>query len=170
MAARLLYQHPILRLESFPVMTSAGEREYVRLRFADWVNVLPITADGQALLVRQHRWGIEASSLEVPGGAVDPGEDPGVAAARELREETGYGGGALRSLGWVWANPAIQDNRTWLFVAEGVSLEGEPDRGAGEEDLTVERVPVADLRRLLADGTLSHALAVVTVQRFLLGL
>ena len=56
----------------------------------DWINVIPMTADGQVLFVRQYRFGIEDFTLEIPGGMCDPGEAPQDAARRELREETGY--------------------------------------------------------------------------------
>lgn len=165
---RTLLTHRILSVEAFPVLTSAGTSEYVRLRMPDWVNVVAVTAEGALVLVRQHRWGIDAPTLEIAGGMVDPGEDPAVSAARELLEETGYGGGALTALGWVWANPAIQDNKTWMYLIEGVTWVTEPHRGPGEEDLEVVLVPVEQTRRLLDEGRVSHALAVVALQRFLL--
>lgn len=165
---RELFRHRILSVEGFPVATCEGPAEYVRLRMADWVNAVAITDDGMLVLVRQHRWGIDAPTLEVPGGTVDPGEDPGLAAARELLEESGYGGGRMHALGWVWANPALQDNRTWLFLFVDVQKLGEPHRGPGEEDLEVVLLPAAGLRELLAQGVITHALAVVTLQRVLL--
>ena len=167
---RRIYEHRVLAVEGFPVETSAGPAEYVRLRMPDWVNIAAITSDGALVLVRQHRWGIDAPTLEIAGGMVDPGEAPEVSARRELLEETGYGGGALRGLGWVWSNPAIQDNKTHLYLAEGVTRLSEPDRGPGEEDLEVVLVPLDELRRLLDQGVINHALAVVTLQRVLLGL
>ncbi len=166
--ARTLLRHNILSVEGFPVQTSAGVAEYVRLRCNDWVNVVAITEDDQLVLVRQHRWGIDASTLEIPGGAVDPGEDPALAALRELAEESGYGGGVCASLGWVWANPAIQDNRTWMFLVEGATWQGAPERGPGEEDMEVVLVPASEIRALLEGEVVTHALAVVALQRVLL--
>src|SRR5882724_3364409 len=64
----------------------------------DWVSVVAVTTEGQFVMVRQYRYGIDGPSLEVPGGMIDKGEPPAVAAMRELREETGYGGGVLVSL------------------------------------------------------------------------
>lgn len=167
--ARELFRHRILTLEGFPVQTSAGRAEYVRLRMGDWVNAVAITTAGELVLVRQHRWGIDAPTLEIPGGAVDEGEDPAISAERELLEESGYGGGRCTSLGWVWSNPAIQDNRTWMYLFEGVTLQGEPVRGPGEEDLQVVLAPASEIRRLLDEHVVTHALAVVALQRVLLG-
>jgi ADP-ribose pyrophosphatase len=166
---RVIFEHPILRAVGSPVRTSEGVREYIRLEISDWVNVVGITADARVILVRQHRHGIDAETLEIPGGCVDPGEAPEAAAARELLEETGYGEGAWRSLGWVWSNPAIQNNRTHLFLAEGLRRLGAPQLGPGEADLTVELRPTGEVAELLRSGEVNHSLAVVALQRWLLG-
>lgn len=161
------FTHHILSVETFPVQGPDRVHRYVRIRTQDWVNCVPITADGQVVLVRQFRHGIERSTLEVPGGAVDPGEDPQLAGVRELREETGYGGGEVTPIGWVWANPAIQTNRTFLYVIDGARRIGEPDPDP-TEDIEVVLVPASDIARLLADGEIRHSLAVVALQRALL--
>ncbi|MFT5454750.1 MAG: ADP-ribose pyrophosphatase [Myxococcota bacterium] len=165
----VLFEHAILSVEDFEVPTRDGPRRYIRVRVPDWCNVVAITRAGEVVLVRQHRWGIDAPTLEIPGGVVDPGEAPLAAAKRELREETGYGGGTWSSLGVVTSNPVIQDNRTWAWLASGVARLGEPQLGPGEHDLTVETVPVDALRTLLDTGAIHHALAVVSLQRYLLG-
>src|SRR5258707_310836 len=61
----------------------------------DWASIAAVTREGKFVLVRQYRPGINGPSLEVAGGLIDRGEEPGAAALRELREETGYGGGEL---------------------------------------------------------------------------
>src|SRR5438309_280907 len=78
------------------------------LQTVDWCNVVPITTDDRIVLVRLHRFGTDRTSLEIPGGLVDPGESPLSAAGRELLEETGYQAGEIVSLGSVLANPALQ--------------------------------------------------------------
>ena len=70
--------------------TGRGHDFYV-LEAGDWVNIIPLTADEQVVLIRQYRHGVEAMTLEIPGGMVDA-EDPSPlhAARREMQEETGY--------------------------------------------------------------------------------
>ena len=55
-----------------------------------WVNIIPMTSSGEVILVNQYRFGLEKTSLEIPGGMAEHGEDPKQAAIRELKEETGF--------------------------------------------------------------------------------
>lgn len=133
----------------------------------DWVNVLPLTPDGDVVLIRQYRFGAMGATLEIPGGLIDPGEEPSVAGARELREETGYGCERLRSLGSVAPNPAFMRNRLHMFVAEGCVPVGAQEQDPGE-DIAVELHPLASIDALIARGGLDHALAQIAFQRLAL--
>src|SRR5258706_8400600 len=84
-------------------------------RAARAVPGLALTTHDMVLLVRQFRPGPEAILLELPGGGVSPGEDPALAAARELLEETGYRG-ELELAGSSW-HCAYSTMRTYHFVA-----------------------------------------------------
>ena len=127
----------------------------------DWVNVVAITADGKAVLVRQFRHGTEQTTLEIPGGAVDPSDRSALAAARrELREETGYVARRWTRLGVVDPNPAFQTNACTTFLAEGAHPAGHPDPDEGEE-LEVVLVPVRRLKSLARRGVVRHALVIV---------
>ena len=134
----------------------------VILTAPDWVNVVALTPDRDALLVRQFRFGVEANSLEIPGGMVDAGETPGAAAARELEEETGFQAASWVSLGAVHPNPALQANRCHSYLALGCTPlpSGRPTT---DEDIDVVRVPASSLERLIQEGTITHALVVNAV-------
>jgi len=164
---RVLFEHPLLRAVTFRAETPAGPRPFLRLEIDDWVNVVVQSTEGALVLVRQHRWGIGRSCLEIPGGVVDHGETPAEAARREVLEETGFGAGTLVPMGYVWANPAIQTNRVWMFAlteAEKVA-EVAPD---ATEDIAVELHDLDAIPGLLETGAVDHVFAVVSLQRFLL--
>lgn len=136
------------------------EHDVTILEAPNWVNVIALTAEGQAVLVRQFRHGTGTATLEIPGGAVDPGDrSPLAAARRELREETGYVARRWRQIGVVDPNPAIQTNSCWTFLAEGAHLVGEADPDPGEE-LDVVLVPARSLAGLARRGVIRHSLVV----------
>ena len=138
---------------------------YHRLTCPDWVNVLPITADGQAVLIKQPRAGSLTICTEIPGGMVDPHEkDPTLAAARELEEETGYTSQRILPVGALNPNPAIMNNRCHFFVALGCTLNPDrqhfPDR---EERIEVKLVPAKDLGHMVRTGQIDHSLCVACI-------
>jgi 8-oxo-dGTP pyrophosphatase MutT (NUDIX family) len=135
------------------------ERDFVHLATGDWVNVVPLTAAGEVVLVRQWRHGIKDFTLEIPGGIVEDGEDPAAAAAREVREETGHAGAPPQLLGTVEPNPAILDNRTLTYLLEDCRPVGDLQPDAGE-DLAVEIVPLGEIPGLIGRGTIRHALVI----------
>ncbi len=125
----------------------------------DWINVIPLTDDGQIVLIEQYRHGAGEISLEIPGGMVDDGESPRAAAARELLEETGYEAGEVTLLGKTRPNPAIQDNWIHTFLARGVRYRCEPEN-AGTEQTFVRLLPLESIPTLIAEGKITHSLVV----------
>lgn len=134
------------------------------LEAPQWVNVVARDGQGRFLLVRQWRFGIGGPSLEIPGGVVHRGEDPLVAAKRELLEETGCEAKQWIALGSVSPNPAIHNNRCFHYLALGVRQVAELNQDPGE-DLQSVWLEESDLVAQVADGTLDHALVLSALAR-----
>ncbi|MBL8694222.1 MAG: NUDIX hydrolase [Planctomycetes bacterium] len=154
--------HHIFRVRRFLAADPRDGSRHPRvvLECNDWVNIIPVTDDGRVVLIRQFRFGVWANTLEIPGGMCEQGEDPAIAAARELEEETGYRPARVEPLGFCHPNPAIQCNRTFSYLAHGcVPVHGgRPDHG---EDIRVEVVDRDELIQLVREGHITHALVLV---------
>lgn len=125
-----------------------------------WAIVVPrIVLDGveHFVMVRQWRHGAAELSLEFPGGVVEAGEDPGVAAGRELAEETGWKARSIKELAIMSPNPAIMSNRVHIFAAE---CEGDREKQKldADEYVDVELVPTETVRRKMGRPPYVHAL------------
>ena len=143
--------------------------EFYVLECPDWINVIPLTANNEVVMIEQYRHGIERVTLEIPGGMVDAGEESRDAALRELREETNYMVDDVINLGSTHPNPAIENNLIHIFLARDVRLS---DGGKAHqhqdstEHTTVRLVPLRDVGRLIREGVITHALVVVAFHLF----
>ena len=101
------------------------------VRRVDAAAALPVTPEGDVLLVRQFRAAARKEVLEIPAGLLDvPGEEPEACVARELLEETGFRQTSLTSLGGIYPSPGSWSEYVHLFLARtDPEPEGEPEEG-----------------------------------------
>ena len=142
------------------------EHRFYFIDTADWVNIVPITEDGDVVFIRQFRHGSEKITLEIPGGMIDPGEDPQAAAVRECLEESGYEAGPVESLGVLNPNPAIFPNRLHTFLAR-VCRAIADIANTSTEHTEVVLLPLKELPLRMQNGEIDHALVVATLWRML---
>ncbi|MDA1266357.1 MAG: NUDIX hydrolase [Planctomycetota bacterium] len=145
--------------------TGARMRRLV-LETPNWVNVVARMESGGYLMVLQYRFGSAQVTAEIPGGVIDPGEDPLAAARRELREETGCEATRWVDLGSVEPNPAFHDNRCHHFLADGARRVGDLELDPGE-DIVVEEWSEERLVSAVLEGEVDHALVLSALSRVL---
>jgi 8-oxo-dGTP pyrophosphatase MutT (NUDIX family) len=134
------------------------------LEAPDWVNVVALTAEGKAVVVRQHRHGVGQVTTEIPAGIVEGGEDSRETAVRELREETGYTTDDWEYLGYVEPNPAFLNNQCHHWLARNAARTDPVELDDGE-DIVVGEMSLAELRQEMEAGRLRHSLALVALAR-----
>lgn len=142
------------------------EHRFYYIETADWVNIVPITSEGEVVFIRQFRHGSEQITLEIPGGMIDLGEEPQTAAVRECLEESGYRAGAVESLGVLNPNPAVFQNRLHTYVAYDCVPVAEI-ANTSTEHTEVELIALDRLPALMQSGEIDHALVVATLWRLL---
>ena len=140
--------------------------DFFRLRAPDWAHIVPVTGDGQIVMIRQFRQGSQEISFEIPAGLIEAGETPEAAARRECLEETGYRAAKLQSLGSLRPNPALFTNKLHSFYALDVEHVAAAQHTA-TEFTEVELVGREHLPDLLTSGAIDHALDVALLWRFL---
>jgi 8-oxo-dGTP pyrophosphatase MutT (NUDIX family) len=170
LSSTYLHRHDWMTVRQDHVRLPSGMeiREYFVTEFRPWVNTIAVTPDDRMVLVRQYRHGLGTVHYELPAGTTDPGEEGTIEAAakRELLEETGYGKGQWRLQTIVSANPALNDNLTYTFVAQDVELV-QPPAPEASEDLRVHLVRVAELAGLLQKGAFIQSLHISALWQYL---
>ena len=134
------------------------------LESVDWVNVVALDTEGRSVMIRQYRFGVGYTTLETPGGMVDPGENSFEAARRELLEETGFVAQDWQYLGAVEPNPAFHNHLCHHWLALDVRRDADQDLGDGES-IAVELMTPDEVRAAVASGELKHALALSALAR-----
>jgi ADP-ribose diphosphatase len=128
------------------------------------VVVVPVTAEGKVMMVRQFRAAIGEALLEVPAGKRDvAGEPTEVTAARELAEEVGRTAGRLELLARFYNSPGFCDELTHLYLARELEEVPLDRQGFEEQQMTVEEVGMDEFPALIASGRLVDAKSIVGV-------
>lgn len=130
---------------------------YYSLQQPDYVSILARTKNGEIILVRQYRPAVDSFVFEFPGGHIDAGESPQVAAMRELKEETNYMVSNLIFLGKLVPDSGRLENKMWAFYASNAKF----DRSTKPKDYkTIKTYSVKPDKflEMIDNGKFQHAL------------
>jgi 8-oxo-dGTP pyrophosphatase MutT (NUDIX family) len=164
---RAVYDSEWMRLVLADVELPGGHRfdhHVVRYPRAASGTVLRDPQRGVLLLWR-HRFITDTWGWEIPAGAIEPGETPEEAAAREALEETGWRPGPLRRLGAYHPSNGSSDQVFHVFVGDGATHVGDPIDV--HESERIDWVPLDRIRTLIADGHVADGLSLTALLWYL---
>ena len=125
------------------------------------VSVLPLDDEGNCYLVRQYRYPVGDTTLEIPAGKLEKGEDVMTCAVRELSEETGFTAERFVDFGGIYSSPGFSTEIIHIYLATGLHPgASHPDDG---EFLNVEKIPLRKLTDMTMRGELIDAKTVIAI-------
>lgn len=158
-----MYQGAIVDVYRDYMQFSNGNTEewdYIHHRGA--AAVVPVTDDGRIIMVRQYRNALERFTLEIPAGALDDPEEPGInCSARELEEETGYRSENLEWLITLRTTVAFCNERIEVYVAK--NLVPSKQHLDPNEFVNVELHTVEELKQMIFDGEIEDSKTVASI-------
>jgi ADP-ribose pyrophosphatase len=163
LGSEYLYRNPWCAFRVDEVRLPDGaEIEYGILESGGFAAVVPVTDEGRVVLVRQWRQPLGDFTLELPSGGVDAGEEPEVAARRELFEETGYRAEGLAHLVSVHTSTGRSTEVCHLFRCRAVRDEREP-RPEQTEFIRVVELPLEEAVKRAVSGGIADAPTVLGI-------
>lgn len=127
------------------------------------VAVVPITENGDLVLIEQWRRTVQQVTLEIPAGLIDPGETIEECAQRELQEEIGQKAKQIDYLGWVFTSPAILTEKIHIFVAK--DLHPRKLHAEDTDKIDIRVVSLKDAFMYIKNGTIVDAKTVLAILR-----
>ena len=125
------------------------------------VVILGLLDDGRVLLIRNYRYSVGQTLMELPAGTLEKNEDPMNCAGRELLEETGYLARRLQSLGSYYTSPGILSEKMYAYAAYDLQKQ-EMALEEGEE-IEVEPTPYDEALKMIGDGRIQDGKTIATL-------
>lgn len=128
------------------------------------VAMIPVTFNGNLLLIKQWRRPVQKIIYEIPAGCIDEGEPLEQCAQRELQEEIDYRANELISLGSFYSSPGYSNEKVHLFIARGLvasSLDGDE-----HEAIDIEEIPLSQSLEMIDRGEIQDAKTILALLRY----
>jgi len=162
--SKIVYEGKVVTVIKDDVEISDGKRSFREvILHSGGVVIAAMKNDETILLVRQYRYPLKQTVLELPAGKLEVGENPDNACKRELEEETGYKARVWKSLGYINTTPGICTEKLYLYLAKELEYIGEhPDEG---EIIKCEEYKIKDVMEMINNGEINDAKTICAISR-----
>ncbi len=144
-------------------LSNGNESTRIVVEHPGGVVVVAQKSEDTILMVEQFRYPVKKTNLELPAGKLEKGEDPFLAAKRELEEETGYKSENWKSLGYINTTPGFCDERLYLYLATDLEFVGEhPDK---DEIILTKEYKIDDIFKMIKNGEINDSKTICGLMR-----
>ena len=164
LSSKVAYDGKVVHVEYDEIETADGHKSFREVvRHPGGVVIVAETNEGKVLLVKQYRYPLAKTNLELPAGKLEYGENPDEACKRELEEETGYDAGTWESLGYINTTPGICDEKLYLFLATDLYYDAPcPDDG---EIIEAYEYKLDDIFEMIKNGEINDSKTICALMR-----
>jgi ADP-ribose pyrophosphatase len=143
-------------------LPNQNEGEWECIRHPGGALAVPVTPDGQLVLVKQYRFAVQGRVLEFPAGTVEPNETPEATIEREIQEETGYRAQQWQKLGEFFIAPGYSDEIIYAFLAKDLELLENPPQQDQDEEIEVVVMTADAVEKAIHAGDIADAKTVTS--------
>lgn len=162
--SQMVYDGRIVKVYKDDVELADGHKSFREVvRHSGGVVIIAFKDKNTILLVKQYRYPIAKTVLELPAGKLEKGEDPFEAAKRELEEETGYCANKWTDLGYINTSPGFSDEKLYLYLAQDLEFtQCHPDEG---EIIQAIEYKYEDVLEMINNGEINDAKTICGIMR-----
>ena len=162
--SKVVYDGKVITVIKDDVEVADGHKSFREVVLHSGGVVIAALKDPETiLLVKQYRYPLKETILELPAEKLEKGENPDFAAKRELEEETGYRAKSWNSLGYINTTPGICTEKLYLYLATDLTYVGDhPDEG---EILKCSEYKLSDVLEMIYSGKINDAKTICTLTR-----
>ena len=164
LSSECVYDGRIIKVCRDEIELSTGRKSFREVvHHSGWVVILAFKDENTLLFVKQFRYPLKQTLLELPAGKLEKGEDPDLAAKRELEEETGYRAENWQPLGYIFTSAGYSTEKLYLYKASKLEFVGEhPDEG---EILKILEFNINDVYKMIETGEINDAKTLCAILR-----
>jgi 8-oxo-dGTP pyrophosphatase MutT (NUDIX family) len=160
LSSHIVYQNPWIKIREHSLEFANGKKGiYGVLEKAPGTCIIPLADNGDIYLIKEFRYPVSKSFIEVPGGQLDE-RHPLSAAKRELFEETGIKAKHWKKLGRFYISPGLETTYSDVYVATGLDLSAIDlkNQEHSEHIVSLNKIKLSDVRKMVAENKIKDGI------------